>query len=555
VLREKLRADLEQAVEKAMASGDLPRLDIPPIAIDTPPDPKFGDYATNLAMLLAAEAKMAPKDVAGAISRHLESDLVEKTQTAGPGFLNLFVQKDQIGMAAAEILAQAEDYGRSDSGQGKRVQVEFVSVNPNGPITVASGWGGAIGDVLASLLTWAGHSVEREYYVNDAVGSTQMYLFCESVISRYMQAFGREYTFPENGYPGQYVTDLALEIKSDYGDRFVEMDPDERHREITEIAIERMVDSQRRDLEAFGIRYDVWFSERSLFDSGAVDRALATLEERGYAYDSEGAKWLRTTEFGDDQDRPIVRRTGEPTYLLGDLAYHVDKLKRGFDLVLDVWGPDHQGHVRPTMAGIEAVGLDPKRIEILIHSNVRLKRGGEVVTMGKRTGDIIALSEVVGEVGKDAARFMYLTRSADAPLDFDLDLAKAQSDENPVYYVQYAHARICSILRTAQERGAPLPTVEDADLSILTDDAEQKLIKRLDDFPAEVRDAAGAREPHRMTRYAMGLATDFHAFYTVCRVLGDDPERTKARLLLVEATRTVLRNVLAILGVTAPERM
>jgi len=451
------------------------------------------------------------------------------------------------------IHAEDARYGRSDVGGGRRLQVEFVSANPTGPLSVPHGRAAALGDVLASLMEWIGYDVSREFYINDAGGQVQR--FGRSVEARYLQLLGQDVTVPDDGYQGEYVSDLARRIRERDGDGYAALPEEERLATFTRLGREEMLREQQETLRNFGVHFDVWYSEASLHASGSVGEVIELLRERGHVYEMDGAVWLRSTAFGDDKDRPLVRSNGVPTYIAADLAYHRDKFLRGFDKVIDIWGPDHHGYVARTKAGVQALGFGADQLDILIHQFVRLYVGGELRVGSKRAGDIIPLDEVIAEVGRDTARYFFLMRTANSSLDFDLDLARKQADENPVFYVQYAHARICSILREAEERGVTLPRAEQADLTILRGEPELALMRKLADFPAEVRAAALAHEPHRMTCFAQDLAATFHAFYRDCWVLGQDPAVTAARLVLVDCSRIVLRNVLTLLGVAAPERL
>jgi arginyl-tRNA synthetase len=451
------------------------------------------------------------------------------------------------------IHAEGERYGRSDVGGGRSLQVEFVSANPTGPLSVPHGRAAALGDVLASLMEWIGYRVSREFYVNDAGGQVER--FGRSVEARYLQLLGHDVAVPDDGYQGDYVGELARRILARDGDGHAALAEGERLATFTRLGRGEMLREQQETLRNFGVQFDVWYSEATLHASGSVGEVIALLREQGHVYELDGAVWLRSTAFGDDKDRPLVRSNGAPTYIAADLAYHRDKFLRGFDKVVDIWGPDHHGYVARTKAGVRALGFGVDQLDILIHQFVRLYVGGELRVGSKRAGDIIPLDEVIAEVGKDTARYFFLMRTANSPLDFDLDLAKKQADDNPVFYVQYAHARICSILREAEERGVSLAKAEQTDLTILRGEPELALMRKLADFPAEVRTAALAYEPYRMTRFAQELAATFHAFYRDCWVLGQDPAVTSARLVLADCSRIVLRNVLTLLGVSAPERL
>ena len=557
MIRDKLAKSIERALIEARDSGELSFEQLPEIALEPPKSKAFGDFTTNLAMVLASEVHKAPREVAEKIVAKLKTGdgLIEKAEVAGAGFINFTLKPDWLYDILRQIGSQGEKFGTSDVGKGTKVQVEFVSANPNGPITVAHGRGGTIGDVLASILQALNYDVTRESYINDAPTSTQMQNFGKSVAARYMQVLGHDVPVPEDGYHGEYVIDIARDIVKEYGDKFLSMPESERVPLFTKLAEEQMLKLQRSDLEKFGIKFDVWFSEAALHETSKVGKAIELLKERGYAHEESGALWLKSTAFGDDKDRPLVRSNGQPTYIASDAAYHLDKFQRGFEKVIDVWGPDHHGYVARTKAAVAALGCDPGRLDIIIYQAVRLLSGGEIVMMAKRTGDVVLLSELVDEVGRDAARFFFLMRSADTTLDFDLELAKQQSAENPVYYVQYAHARISSILRVAKESGISVPSAAEADPSLLNHDAEIDLIKKLAELPDLIAEAGASYEPHRLTRYAQDLAAVFHKFYTECRVMSEEKALTGARLVLVDSTRTVLANTLSLLGISAPERM
>jgi arginyl-tRNA synthetase len=560
MVKEYLSQTITAALRAATAAGELSLEELPPVTLEVPPDTQFGDYASNVALTLARQVRMAPREVAQRIAAHIApgnggpgAELIERVEVAGAGFLNFYLRPDWLHAILREIHDQGEAYGRSDLGQGEPVQVEYVSANPTGPLSVPHGRGGAVGDVLASLLDWAGYRVSREFYVNDAGG--QMERFGRSVEARYLQLLGRDVPVPEDGYHGDYVRELAERIREREGDSLAGLPEAERLERFTQLGRDEMIAEQKATLERFGIHFDVWYLESDLHRAHKVEEVIRLLTECGHTYEADGALWLRSTAFGDDKDRPLLRSNGKPTYIAPDLAYHLDKFRRGFTRVIDVWGPDHHGYIARTKAGIQALGYRADQLDILIFQHVRLYLNGEMRVGSKRAGDIIPLDDVMEEVGKDAARFFYLMRTANSPLDFDLDLAKREAPENPVYYVQYAHARVCSILREAVERKTPIPDVASADLSVLTHPAELAMIRKLADFPDEVQGAAVAREPHRMTRYAQDLASTFSAFYRDCWVLGQEPAVTAGRLAIVGACRIVLRNVLTILGVSAPESM
>ncbi|HHV72358.1 MAG TPA: arginine--tRNA ligase [Clostridia bacterium] len=548
-----LRQAIAQAVEKAVADGVFQYEKLPEIILEVPREKAHGDYATNLAMLLTRQAKQPPRKIAEAIVARLpqENKLIARVEIAGPGFINFYLTNDWLYAGLAEIGKQGENYGKTNTGKGRKVQVEFVSANPTGPLHMGNGRGGAIGSVLANLLETAGFDVTREFYINDA--GNQIENFGLSLEARYLELLGQDYTFPEKGYRGEDIKQCMADLIALEGDKYLQLPPEERRKKLVSYALKEKLTAIKNDLAAFGVEYDVWFSEQSLYDSGKIKETLDLLQEKGYLYEKDGAIWLKTTLFGDDKDEVVVRANGVPTYFAADIAYHRDKFERGFTWIINIWGADHHGHVARMKGAMAALGYDPDQLDVIIMQLVRLVRKGEQVRMSKRAGEMVTLSELVEEVGKDAARFFFLLRSADSHLDFDLDLAKEASNENPVYYVQYAHARICSILRQAAERGVTLP--QTGDLTLLKTEAELDLIRKLVQFPEEIALAALRKEPHRLARYVHDLAGLFHSFYNSCRVISDDEKLTAARLVLVDAARIVLRNSLNILGITAPERM
>jgi arginyl-tRNA synthetase len=576
-LKQELKQTIETAVAACRAENTLPSLETTtsddPIAleIETPRNPAHGDYSTNIALLLARAMKRAgdARSYAEILAAKLNEtaggdSLIASAEAAGGGFLNLRLKADVLGDVVQQVLDEGPRYGHTESLTPRRVLVEFVSANPNGPITVAHGRGGAIGDTLASLFEWTGNTVSREFYVNDAVGSRQMQIFAQSLFARYRQLLGHEAEIPEDGYPGEYVIDIAQRIVDTAGDRYASLTLEAATPVFQALALEGMREQQTETLAAFGIHYDTWFSEQTLHASGAVAKVLQSLKERGLAFEEKGALWLRSTKFGDDKDRVLVRAEGTPTYLAGDLAYHADKLARGFDLLVDVWGADHHGYMARTKAGLAALGYSPDQLQIALYQLVRLLRNGVEEKMGKRTGNIVMLDELIGDVGKDAARFFFLLQSSDASQDFDLDLARKQSKENPVYYAQYAHARCCSAVRKASELGIAIPQNGDTDLDLsrLTQPEEVILIKKLVDFPDEIQQATVSLAPHRIARYVLDLAALLHKWYdqgnrnTELRIIVEsDIPLSRTRLALAMGVRTTLANALTLLGVSAPERM
>ncbi|ADL08896.1 arginine--tRNA ligase [Thermosediminibacter oceani] len=561
-IQDKLKELTVSALKKAVDDGVINLTKIPEFNIEVPQAEAHGDFAANVAMTAAREAKMPPRKIAEIIKERMEisGTGIERIEVAGSGFINFYLSPTWAHGVIPVILSEGDAYGRQDIGKGKKVQVEFVSANPTGPMHMGNARGAALGDALASVLEMAGYDVTREFYINDA--GNQIENFGLSLEARYLELLGLEGRIPEGGYHGEDIKDHMRELIEKEGDRFLHVDPAERRAYFIEYALKKNIDRMKRDLENFGVHFDVWFSERSLHDEGKVQEVIRLLTERGYTYEKDGALWFKATEFGVPKDEVLVRQNGIPTYFASDIAYHKDKFDRGFEWVIDIWGADHHGHVARMKGALAALGYDPEKLTIIIMQLVRLYRNGEIARMSKRTGRAVTLADLVEEVGKDAARFFFNLRGADTHLDFDLDLAVKQSEENPVYYVQYAHARISSIFRQAAEQGVAVPEVRDRSpedleklLSKLTDETEIQLIKKLADFPGEIRVAASTLSPYRIANYTLELAAAFHSFYNVCRVLTDDPDLTAARLMLVKAVQQVLRNAFRILGISAPDRM
>lgn len=557
MLTQELRAAIAEAAARAVAAGDLPRsaLPLPAFEVEPPRDPRHGDFATNLALVLARTAGRPPREVGAAVLRHLPapSDIFAAAELAGPGFLNLTIAPARMHRWLRRVHEEDRRFGGSDIGGGRRVLVEYVSANPSGPLTVGSGRNAAVGETVARLLDALGYRVSREYYVNDY--GNQIEALARSVEARYLEALDRPAVFPEDGYHGAYVGEIARRIGDAQGDALAELAPPDRLARIQDIALAEMLRDIRSTLEAFGVTFDTWFSERSLHASSAVGRLIEELRRRDLVYEQDGALWFRATQFGDDKDRVLVRSDGRPTYFAADIPYHLDKYARGFEHLIDVWGIDHIGDVARMRGSLEALGKDPGTIEFLIHQHVRLRNEGEIVRMSKRSGEFVTLRDLLDAVGRDAARFFYIMTSPSAPMDFDLALARRQSADNPVYYVQYAHARICSILREAERAAIPLPDAAETDLTPLVAPEEWALAKRVVTLPEVVHAAGTKREPQRLCVYARDLAEAFHIFYGRRRVLTDDAGLTAARLVLVDAARRVLRNALGLAGVAAPERM
>lgn len=560
-----IRAHLESlvagAAAAAVAAGDLPDVAIPGAAIERPKDPANGDFASTLPLRLSRAAMKPPIELARAIARHIPADpAIEPPAVAPPGFINFRLSAGFIQQQVEHIIATGPEFADCTLGAGRRAQVEFVSANPTGPLHVGNGRGAAIGDALANALAAAGYEVEREYYVNDA--GTQADTFAETLYARYQQQFGRDVDIPVDGYPGDYMIDLAREIRDRHGDGYLRPPGEPSPEGFGDLGIELMVARIRQTLETFGVRYDRWYSERSLYEpGGAYDQVMGILRERGMLVEREGALWFASSELGEDKDNVVVRSDGRPTYYASDIAYHWDKfIRRGFNLVIDVWGADHHGHVSRVKTATRAVGADPDALHILLYQLVTVKRGGEVVRLSKRGGEIITLDELVEEVGPDAARFFFLYRSPGSQMDFDLDLAVRQSNENPVYYVQYAHARLCSILERAREQGL---TPEGGDVGLLRQPHELALVREMMRLADVIETVATTFEPQQLPHYAMSLATAFHAFNDAfkqqndpsLKVITDDEALSRARLRLVLAARIALARVLRLMGMSAPERM
>lgn len=545
-------ADLvKQAVAAAVDGGRLPAGAEPEIQFERPKRKEHGDWSTNLPLTLPK--KGSPRDTALAIVELLPpSSLVERAEVAGPGFINFYLAPAWLHDVVQRAAQADSGFGRPERAGGQRINVEFVSANPTGPLNVVSGRHAAFGDSLANILAAAGNNVTREFYVNDM--GRQIRLFGASIAARYLQELGKPAEIPEDGYLGDYVSDLARSLVEEYGQRFLEMEEEQRNSELAESGLKRMLEQMRASLEAFGTKHDVWVRESSLHESGGVQDAIAELKRRGFIEEKDGALWFLSSKFGDDKDRVVVRRSGDTTYLAPDLAYLNDKFDRGFDHLIYVLGSDHHGTVPRMRAAAEALGHKREDVEILLVQVVTLSRGSDRVKASKRKGVFVPLQELVDEVGKDAARYMFLTRSIDASLDFDIELAKEQAPENPVYYVQYAHARICSILRRAADAGIE-PLLDAADLSVLTHPSEEDLMRKLAAYEELIPTAAELRAPQRATRYVEELASLFSAFYRDCKVMTDDPVLTQARLNLCVATKNVVADALGLLGVSAPERM
>jgi len=557
-LKKRLEAALREAVSRAAAELSWPAITMTEVIWEYPPDPVFGDLSTTVSFAMAKQLRRSPREVATAIQRVavLEPGLVGKIEVAGPGYLNFFVANAWWHGVIREVLAAGSAYGWADVGRGERIQVEFVSANPTGPLHVGHGRGAALGDAVASLLKAVGYRVEREYYINDA--GSQMRLLGESVWARHLEAGGKTVQIPEGGYHGEYVRELAEQVAAAVP-ALAALSADQAIGICTERASRLLLAEMEADLRAFGVIFDSWVSERSLYGAGEVEGALAALRAGGYLYEEGKAVGFRASDFGDEKDRILIRSSGEPTYFASDIAYHANKIHRGFHRLINIWGADHGGYISRVKAAIAALGHDPEILRVILLQMVKVLRGGVPVPMSKRTGEFVELREVVSEVGKDAARFIFLTRRSEAQLDFDIEAAKRQTMDNPVFYVQYAHARSCSMARKAAEAGMPGP-YQDADLSRLTLPEELYILKRLAAYPEVVLNAALACEPHRVTTYLQELAAAFHGYFTKYkdteeRVVSTDRTLSRARLAMVAAVRQVTANGLGLLGVSAPERM
>ena len=552
MLKNKLAELLTQAALEAQKSGKLPAVTLPEFVMEHPQNPEHGDYASSLPLKLARATSRSPIDIAKDMVAFIaDAPEIERIDVAPPGFINITLSARWLAGQVESILKASESYGNIEIGQGKRVQLEFVSVNPTGPLHVGHGRGAILGSTLASALAAAGYKVEKEYYINDA--GSQINAFSRSLYARYCQYLKKDAEIPEDGYFGQYMIDLARGIADQKGDEFLKLAESEAVARLREMGLEKMINLIKADLETLGVTFDVWFSESSLYRDGQYDDVMKLLKQGGYISEKEGATWFVSTALGEDKDNVVIRSDGSPTYFASDIAYHYDKfIRRKFDTVINIWGADHMGHVSRMKAVVGALGIDPQHLRVIISQMVTLRRGGEIVRVSKRSGDIVTLSELVEEVGADVCRFFFLSRSADSQMDFDLELAKKQSADNPVYYVQYAHARIASILRLAQEKGI---NYRDGDVSMLTTEPELTLIRKMLLLPELVEIIATTLEPHHLTYYAQDLATVFHSFYMQCRVVSKDEALTRARLKLVEAAKTVLSRTLHLMGMTAPERM
>ncbi|MEC0374438.1 arginine--tRNA ligase [Bacillus subtilis] len=550
-MKDVLKEEIKAAVLKA---GLAEESQIPNVVLETPKDKTHGDYSTNMAMQLARVAKKAPRQIAEEIVAHFDKGKasIEKLDIAGPGFINFYMNNQYLTKLIPSVLEAGEAYGETNIGNGERVQVEFVSANPTGDLHLGHARGAAVGDSLCNVLSKAGYDVSREYYINDA--GNQINNLALSVEVRYFEALGLEKPMPEDGYRGEDIIAIGKRLAEEYGDRFVNEEESERLAFFREYGLKYELEKLRKDLENFRVPFDVWYSETSLYQNGKIDKALEALREKGHVYEEDGATWFRSTTFGDDKDRVLIKKDGTYTYLLPDIAYHKDKLDRGFDKLINVWGADHHGYIPRMKAAIEALGYEKGTLEVEIIQLVHLYKNGEKMKMSKRTGKAVTMRDLIEEVGLDAVRYFFAMRSADTHMDFDLDLAVSTSNENPVYYAQYAHARICSMLRQGEEQG--LKPVADLDFSHIQSEKEYDLLKTIGGFPEAVAEAAEKRIPHRVTNYIYDLASALHSFYNAEKVIDpENEEKSRARLALMKATQITLNNALQLIGVSAPEKM
>ncbi|MFU1796990.1 arginine--tRNA ligase [Paenibacillus azoreducens] len=545
----------EALADAVVAAGIASREELPVFALEVPKDKSHGDLATNAAMQLTRIAKKNPRQIAEAILEHFDMSKasIEKADIAGPGFINFTLNKSYLYPIIQQVNEQGENYGRTNLGNGQKVQVEFVSANPTGSLHLGHARGAAVGDALCNVLDFAGYEVTREYYINDA--GNQVENLCKSIEARYLQELGQNAEMPEDGYHGEDIKGFAKELVAEKGDSLLQMEPGERTAFLRQYGLEKELNKIKRDLNRFRVHFDEWFSETSLYQNGLVEESLNELKAKGQVYEQEGATWLRTTEYGDDKDRVLVKNDGTYTYLTPDIAYHRNKYERGYDRVINIWGADHHGYIPRMKAAMEAIGYDPEKLIVLIAQMVSLFQNGEKVKMSKRTGKAVTMEDLMEEVGVDAIRYFFTMRSMDSHLDFDMDLAVSTSNENPVYYVQYAHARICSIYRQAEEQGITLLPLSEIDLSLLNTEHEYDLLRKIGELPEEIAVAAANYAPHRMIRYVYDLASMFHSYYRAQRVITEDAAQTQARFALLGAVRTVIANMLRLVGVSAPEQM
>ncbi len=554
-LADQIKEILLGSIEKNIRQGNFQIKDIPEIILLTPKNKAYGDLATNIALQLSRVSKLKPMDIAHFIVDNLdtENNIIDEVEIAQPGFINIKLRENWLYQVINEIREKGEDYGKVNLGKGKRVQVEFVSVNPTGPLHVGHGKCAAVGDALSNILKAAGFEVEKEYYINDQ--GRQIDLLGQSVQVRYNNLLGKKEEFPPEGYKGEYIVDIAKEIIDKFQDKYKGRDDEESQEFFKEFTIKKILEGIKEDLKDFGVEFDIWFSEKSLYEQDKLQEAIELLQQRGFIYKEKGALWLKTTAFGDEKDRVVIRENDIPTYFASDIVYHQDKYQRGFEKVIDIWGADHHGYIQRMKAAVQALGYPEDSLGVLIVQFVTLIKDGKEVGMSTRGGEFITLKDLIQEVGKDVARYFFLMRSYDSHTEFDLDVAKSQSMENPVYYIQYAYARICSIIKKAELEGIKIGKSKEVNLQLLDKEEEFELIKKLSSLREVVRKSALTWKPHLLTTYLYDLASSFHKYYTVHRIITEDKELTKARLLLIDCTRIVLLNILRLLGISAPESM
>ncbi|AQR78565.1 arginine--tRNA ligase [Paenibacillus larvae] len=551
-----VKTSVKKAIADAVVSAGIVDIEqLPAVTLEVPKDKAHGDFATNIAMQLTRIAKQNPRQIAEKLIAHLDKEAayIDEVEIAGPGFINFRMNKSYLYQVIGQVLEQGNSYGKINMGKGKRVQVEFVSANPTGSLHLGHARGAAVGDALCNVLEMAGCEVTREYYINDA--GNQVLNLAKSIEARYRQALGQEAEMPEDGYYGEDIKGFAEELAKAEGDRLLALNDEERLVFFRKYGLEKELDKIKRDLGRFGVKFDEWFSETSIYENNMIDDVLKQLKDNGHVFEQDGATWLRTTDYGDDKDRVLIKNDGTYAYLTPDVAYHRNKYERGYDEIINIWGADHHGYIPRMKAAVTALGYDANKLTVLIAQMVSLFQNGEKVKMSKRTGKAVTMEDLMDEVGVDAIRYFFTMRSMDSHLDFDMDLAISKSNENPVFYVQYAHARICSIFRQAEEQGISMLPAGQADLSRLTAEAEFDLLRKMAELPEEVAIAAEQYAPHRLIRYVYELASQFHSYYKAERVITDDAAQTQARLALLAALRVVLRNVLAAVGVSVPERM
>jgi len=543
------------SIEKNIKQGNFRIEAIPKIIFLTTKDKLHGDLSTNIAMQLARELRAKPLDIANFIANNLDikGTIVDKVKIAGPGFINFWLSENWLYKVLDEVREQGENYGKVNLGKGKRVQIEFVSVNPTGPLHIGHGKCAAVGDALSNILRAAGYEIEKEYYINDQ--GKQIDILGQSVQARYNNILGEKKKFPDDGYKGEYIFDIAKEVIDKFQDEYKGRDDKETQEFFKEFTLEKILSGIKEDLKDFGVEFDVWFSERSLYKHNKLQEVIELLKQRDFLYEKEGALWLKSTEFGDEKDRVVIRENNIPTYLASDIVYHQNKHQRGFDKVIDIWGADHHGYIKRMQAAAQALGYSEGFLDVLIVQFVTLIKDGKEVGMSTRGGEFVTLRDLIQEVGKDVARYFFLMRSYDSHTEFDLDVAKSQSMENPVYYIQYAYARICSIIKKAEQEGIKINKNKEVNLHLLDKEEEIELIKKLSSLKEVVRKSALTWKPHLLTTYLYDLASSFHKYYTVHRVITEDIELTKARLILIDCTRIVLLNTLKILGISTPESM